>query len=324
MAHAFSTRWQRARFRREPMRCIHVARVGAAFACGLLVAAYFPNPHIVWMQISILAVMAAAPYTGNIATKVRERALGTLIGGLAGVAAVHIEHLSAEWVKFAIQTIGALTGTYMALGRYGGAALVGAVTLVMVANAGDIDTAVWRVFNVTLGAGIGLAFAYAIPTRAREHAAYLLADNIRDLRALYSGLAVRRQFDDEKADAVLNRGRQLRALIPVISRESRVDAASLGALLHGQRTVLGLLELMGDASADHPASDDATPANVDDVFRAIASHLPRLEEEGALPSADEPLGPMLAHRLDAPLLKTLLDHELALAAIAPALSGRAR
>lgn len=328
MTDAGSTRWQSARFDRAPMRYIHVARVGAAFVCGLLVAAYFPNPHIVWMQISILAVMAATPYTGNIAAKVRERALGTLIGGLAGVAAVHIDQMGAEWVRYAIQTIGALTGTYMALGRYGGAALVSAVTLVMVANAGDVGTAGWRVFNVTLGAGIALAFAHMIPTRAREHAAYLLADNIRDLHALYAGVDARREFDGKKVDAVLDRGRRLRALIPAISRESGIDTTALDALLHRQRVVLGLLELTGDDSADAAdvvdaaqVSDGIASATVDAAFRAIAAHLPHAQMPPL--AAGRPDERPTSHPLDARLLKALNDHERALAEIAPALVARA-
>lgn len=318
MASPLSPRWQRARFGRETMRYIHVARVGAAFVCGLLVAAYFPNPHIVWMQISILAVMAASPYTGNIATKVRERALGTLTGGLAGIAAVHVDAMAAEWVRFAIQTIGALTGTYLALGRRGGPALVGAITLVMVANAGDVDTALWRVFNVTLGAAIGLTFAYLIPTRAGEHALYLLADNIHDLHHLYATASVTGQIESADTDAVLNRGRQLRALIPAISRESRIDAAPLDAILHAQRSMLGLIELMADDSGSESrnASDDALPASIHAVFEATAARLPpspRAGKRNVAPAAR-------AHWLAPRLLQMLRDHERQLDALLPGLT----
>lgn len=320
MASTHAPRWQRSRFGRDPMRFIHVARVGAAFVCGLLFAAYFPNPHIVWMQISILAVMAASPYTGNIATKVRERALGTLIGGFVGVLAVHIDQLTAEWVRFSIQTFGALTGTYLALGRRGGPALVGAVTLVMVANAGDVDTAVWRVFNVTLGAGIGLAFAYLIPTRAGEHALYLLADNIHDLHHLYSIVSIDRQIESTYTDAVLTRGRQLRALIPAISRESGIDAAPLDAILHAQRSMLGLIELMADDSGTESgnASDDAPTTAIHAIFEATAARLP--PSPRAAKRAVATLA--RAHGLEPRLLQLLRDHQRSLDALLQALARK--
>lgn len=325
MASPHSPRWQRARFGRETMRYIHVARVGAAFVCGLLIAAHFPNPHIVWMQISILAVMAASPYTANIATKVRERALGTLIGGLVGVLAVHVDQLAAEWVRLAIQTLGALAGTYLALGRHGGPALVGAVTLVMVANAGDVDTAVWRVFNVTLGAGIGLAFAYLIPTRAGEHALYLLADNIHDLHHLYSIASIDRRIESADTDAVMNRGRQLRALIPAIRRESGIDAVPLDALLHAQRSMLGLIELMvmaDDSGSESGApSDDAATTAIHAVFEATAARLPpspRAAKRGTAPRAPLPR----AHWLEPRLLKLLRDHQRLLDALLPRLARK--
>ena len=244
--------WHRPRFRFEQAPLIHVLRVGGAFFVCLLIAALFPNPHSIWMLISVLAVMGSIQYTGSIVEKVWQRALGTLVGGLGGILAVFADRFVSPWGCAALELVVAVTASYLSIGRLGYMALVSGITMVMVANSGDLDIALWRMLNVALGVGVAQLFAYLVPSRASEHWFFLLGDNLRDEYLLYHDVAHGRGMTRARQEAVLLRGQKLRALLASASREVQVAGARLEGVLHAQRSVLALLEVMADESGAPP------------------------------------------------------------------------
>ena len=244
--------WRHPRFRFEQAALIHVLRVGGAFFVCLLIAALFPNPHSIWMLISVLAVMGSIQYTGSIVEKVWQRALGTLVGGVGGVLAVLVDRYISPWGCAALELTIAVTASYLSIGRLGYMALVSGITMVMMANSGDLYIALWRILNVALGVGVAQLFAYLIPSRASEHWFFLLGDNLRDEYRLYRGLAHGRGLERSLQEAVLLRGQKLRALLASASREAQIASARLEGVLHAQRSVLALLEVMAD-ECDAPA-----------------------------------------------------------------------
>ena len=110
--------WRRPRFRFEQAPLIHVLRVGGAFFVCLLIAALFPNPHSIWMLISVLAVMGAIQYTGSIVEKVWQRALGTLVGAVIlgvlsnGLVMLSVPYYAMDIIKGLVLAV-ALAITYI-------------------------------------------------------------------------------------------------------------------------------------------------------------------------------------------------------------------
>ena len=306
------TNWRQPRFRFEQATLFHVLRVGGAFLVCLLIAAAFPNPHAIWMMISVLAVMGSIQYPGSIVEKVGQRALGTLVGGLGGVLAVLLERYVSSWGCAALQLAIAVTASYLSIGRFGYAALVSGITMVMVANSGDLSVAFWRIVNVTLGVAVAQAFAYLIPSRAREHWFYLFADNLRDLYRLHREIARGQGLDRSLQQAILQRGQRLRALASSACREAHVDAVRLDGVLHAQRSLLALLEVMAEEglAGESRMACVGPPARVDAAFLSLLGRFDRFSPEPLDEALNAPVGPTLW--LERRLLRQLewLDCEL--------------
>ena len=307
------------RFRFEQAALFHVLRVGGAFLACLLIAAAFPNPHAIWMLISVLAVMGSVQYAGSIGEKAWQRALGTLIGGLGGVLAVVIDRYISPWGCAALELVIAVTASYLSIGRFGYAALVSGITMVMVANSGDLSIALWRMLNVSLGVGVAQAFSILVPSRACEHWFFVLGDNLRDLSLLYRGVAQGHGLNRPVQEAILLRGQKLRALASSACRETQVDGARLDRVLHGQRSALALLEVMADERtvwrrADGPASDGLS-SRIQAVFQRTLARFGLTPDRWAADADASAPGHWLEHNL----LQQLEQLDGELQALLPAL-----
>ena len=312
MSSEIIANWRHPRVRFEQAALFHVLRVGGAFFACLLIAAVFPNPHASWMLISVLAVMGSIQYAGSIGEKVWQRALGTLIGGLGGVLAVVVDRYISPWGCAALELTIAVTASYLSIGRFGYAALVSGITMVMVANSGDLSIALWRMLNVSLGVGVAQVLSILVPSRACEHWFFLLGDNLRDLSLLYRDIAQGRGLNRPVQEAVLLRGQKLRALAPSACRETQVGAASFDRVLHGQRSALALLEVMADEhtgllGADEPVRE-ASAARIQRAFARSLARFGLTPESWASEVGTDGAGHWLEHNL----LKQLeqLDDEL--------------
>ena len=304
--------WRHPRFRFEQAVLVHVLRVGGAFLVCLLIAAIFPNPHSIWMLISVLAVMGSIQFTGSIGEKVWQRALGTLVGGLGGVLAVLVDRYISPWGCAALELVIAVTASYLSIGRFGYAALVSGITMVMVANSGDLYIALWRMLNVCLGVGVAQVFATLIPSRACEHWFFLLGDNLRDLSLLYRGIAQGLGLNRQAQEAILLRGQKLRTLASSACRETNVDGALLESVLHGQRSVLALLEVMADEGNDgHPEcwpESDELSTRIQSVFLQTLARFGLAQDPWVVDAGATRTGRWLEHNLLQQL--TRLDAEL--------------
>jgi len=293
--------WRHPRFRFEQAGLFHVLRVGGAFLACLLIAAAFPNPHAIWMLISVLAVMGAIQYTGSIGEKVWQRAVGTLIGGLGGVLAVVVDRYISPWGCAALELVIAVTASYLSIGRFGYAALVSGITMVMVANSGDLYIALWRMLNVCLGVGVAQAFAILVPSRACEHWFFLLGDNFRDLSLLYRDIVCGQGLNRRAQESILLRGQKLRALASSACRETHLDGTLLDQVLHGQRSMLALLEVMADEcnvwhGVDGPAGD-GLPSRIQSAFERTLARFDLTPDRWAVDANASAAGHWLEHNL---------------------------
>jgi hypothetical protein len=112
----------------------------------------------------------------------------------------------------------------------------------------------------------------------------------------------------ERQEAVLLRGQKLRALLTSASREAQVAGARLEGVLHAQRSVLALLEVMADES-DAPAVEPL----LFEVRGAFLQILARFDLPAPdLPDEDSGSEQRPGHWLERKLLRQLawLDAEL--------------
>ena len=293
--------WRHPRFRFEQAALFHVLRVGGAFLTCLLIAAAFPNPHAIWMLISVLAVMGSVQYAGSIGEKVWQRALGTLIGGLGGVLAVLADRYISPWGCAALELVIAVTASYLSIGRFGYAALVSGITMVMVANSGDFHIALWRMLNVSLGVAVAQAFAILVPSRACEHWFFLLGDNFRDLSLLYRDIVRGQGLNRQAQESILLRGQKLRSLASSACRETHIDGALLEQVLHGQRSVLALLEVMADECNARRCADgsagDGLSSRIQGAFAQTLARFDLVAERVAVDANASAAGHWLEHNL---------------------------
>ncbi|AXE30862.1 hypothetical protein DK842_13760 [Chromobacterium phragmitis] len=310
-------------------RQVHVLRVASAFLAGLMLVLASRIPHGGWALVTILIVLGGAPHWGGVRRKAMERMGGSLLGALAGLAAI-VLHGASPWLCYAWMLAVVALSSWHAQGRGGYLALLTGITLVIVGGVGDepINEALWRSCNVLIGSLIGMAAAATLPLRALDSWRFLLADNLREAAMLYNRIARRLPVDGDAAlDQFNARLIRLRGLLASVTQESALTHRELDQVQRCQRGIWTLLDRMGEVSASTPAlAEDASPRRA--IVRTLlrASHALRFNQPQllaeSLPAADNPARmrePTHCHWLVAELSLTVEDLRTQLHAILPRL-----
>ncbi len=277
-------------------RHIHVARVALAFVCGLALNVCFAIPHGSWMLVTILIVLGGVPHWGSVRRKALQRMGGSLLGALAGLAAIWLLPFGAPLFYGWMLLIVALS-IWHAQGKGEYLALLTGFTMVIVAGLGDepMDAALWRSFNVLTGSVIGLAAAAILPLRAMDSWRFLLADNLREAALLYSRISRREISDNDDSLAQFNsRLLRMRGLLSAVAQESGIGSRRLDAIQRSQRSLCSLLDRMWEVAHQTPPLADAAQQRrliVRTLMRA--AHAMRFNQPAllaeALPPACDPL-----------------------------------
>ncbi|PLZ01577.1 FUSC family protein [Burkholderia sp. WAC0059] len=240
-------------YRYRNAKVIHSVRVGLAMLASILATTGIDIPHGIWASVTLLVVIGGLQHHGNIRKRAAERALGTLIGALIGLALIIVQVLTdvspLTWVLMSV--VAGVCG-YYAIGKPAYIALLTAITMCIVAGHGDnlIDTGLWRTLNVMIGIVIALAFSFALPLHATYSWRYGLADNLREFARIY-----RRVVSGEPVDAAAQtktfqrlgeRLVQLRGLMPSVAKEIDLPPAKLDEIQRLHRSLLSALEMMSD------------------------------------------------------------------------------
>jgi len=262
LARAVSSPYYRYRY----ARLLHAVRVGLAMLASILVTTGIDIPNGIWASVTVLIVIGGLQHHGNIRKRAVERAIGTVLGAVAGLLLLVQLHLIGSMpLMYLLMALAAGICGYFAIGRPGYIALLAAITICIVAGHGEstIDTGLWRMLNVLIGIGIALAFSFALPLYATYSWRYLLARNLRECARLYTRLATGEPVDStEQLAAFAALGQRLvklRSLMPSVAKEIDVPLKELESIQHLHRSILGALEMMSTATFAE-LRDEAMPA----------------------------------------------------------------
>ncbi len=241
-------------------KLIHAARVALSVLVSIALSTGLDIPHGEWSSITVLIVIGGLQHHGNIRKKAAERALGTTIGAVAGLALIVLQS-TLQWPLLTYLVISVLCGicAYYAIGKAGYIALLSAITMVIVAGHGDneIVDGLWRAVNVLVGIAIALAFSFALPLYATYSWRYKLADALRACAVVHARIVADKTVSDTahlKEMAALNALLvQMRSLMPWVSKETDITMAQLDAIQRSLRLVISSLEMLASVK---PADGD--------------------------------------------------------------------
>jgi uncharacterized membrane protein YccC len=261
-------------------KLIHAIRVAAALLASIALTTGINLPRGEWASITVLIVIGGLQHHGNIRKKAAERALGTLIGASGGLLLILVQsslHIPA--LTYSLMAIGCGVAAYFAIGSAGYIALLGAITMMIVAGHGDAEFSdgLWRTADVLIGIVIALVFSFALPLYATYSWRYKLADGLRDCARLFSRIVSGPSVvDDDTQKILIRQGAmlvQLRALMPSVAKEIDVPASQLEGIQRNLRGIVGALEML---TALHFDSTDVGVRA--DIAQALAIEDRRIRE----------------------------------------------
>jgi len=291
---------------------LHSIRVGLAFLTASLITVEFQLPHGIWASVSLLVVIGGLQHQGNIRKKAADRALGTFLGALIGLALVlQAYFIGSQHLTYTLMAITAGICAYHAVGKGGYLALLTAITMCIVAGQGNdsIEIGLWRTANVLIGIGIALAFSFALPLFATYSWRYALAKNLRRCAATYKRIMTGLPMTpDEQIVHFAELGQRLvtlRGLMPSVAKETGLPLAQLEEVQRQHRAILSALEMMASVtltgenlSLSHASSGNAElvagqmPRSLLQMARALRTGQPIAPARTLPADADVDHGPL--------------------------------
>jgi len=290
-------------------RLLHGVRVALAMLTSIVITTGIDIPHGIWASVSLLVVIGGLQHQGNIRQKAFERALGTALGAVIGLAWVaQYALIGSSALTYALLSITAGICGYHAIGKGGYIALLTAITMCIVAGHGEdsIGIGLWRTANVLAGIGIALLFSFAFPLHATYSWRHSLAMNLRGCarlcKRLLAGAPMTAEQQVEAFSTLSSRLVVLRGLMPSVAKESHIPLARLEEIQREHRSLMGALEMLAAATVaeampdPHAAGGQALRGEADAIRRRLLSLARALRSgrfEGLLaePAADEPAPP---------------------------------
>ncbi len=254
-------------FTNQHRRILHVMRVILALIIAYATTEPFELPHRGWALVSTVMVMGNLPHIGGVLDKGRQRLLGTLLGALWGLLLIAIP---LPWPG--LVPLGALAGiaavTWITfVKRYGYGGLMFAISLLLVIGGGtpELDTALWRGFNVLLGTLIGIGVTVLVlPHKATDLLRFALADHLDHMARLYHAHTSAGASPSLDTQELLKGCSKLlikqRGLVDAIHREHRLTRAELDELISLQRRMFSTIELLLETHWNTRAGHDRIDA----------------------------------------------------------------
>ncbi|MEZ9629479.1 FUSC family protein [Vibrio breoganii] len=167
-------------------RIVHGVRIAVAFVLTLIAATYFEVPERTWILITLFVVIGPISYLGNVLPRAWHRVLGTCLGAISGIIGIAISQYSLALMYLWCAVIIFLSA-YFALGKRPYVGILIGVTLAVTLGAGnaDVDVAMWRGVDVTIGCIIAVLFCLIYPQRAFIHWRLRIANTLKTLSKVY-------------------------------------------------------------------------------------------------------------------------------------------
>lgn len=230
-------------------RVVHGIRISVAFVLTLALTSYFQIPESTWILITLVVVIGPISYLGNVLPRAWHRTMGTIIGALSGITAI----LLGQWSMLAMYAwCGAVMfcSAYFALGKRPYVGLLIGITLAVTIGAGnhDIEVALWRGLDVTIGCVLAVLFCIIYPQRAFIHWRMRLGATLDRFAKVYqisTSLNMLEQPNLERYQQTLMKEMvTLRSLISPSVKESKLSAQLLEAIQVQLRNMLYSIELL--------------------------------------------------------------------------------
>jgi uncharacterized membrane protein YccC len=196
-------------------------------------------------------VLGGLQHHGNIRRKAVERALGTVIGAVAGLLVIVGQTAMAPVpVSYVVIPVACAVCGYHAIGKGGYIALLAAITIYIVAGHGGntIADGLWRTADVLVGIAMAMLFSFALPLYATYAWRNKLADALRGCARMHAALAGSRPIDKADLDKTMATLAtllvQMRSLMPSVNKETDISPAQLEAIQHSLRVCISMLELL--------------------------------------------------------------------------------
>ncbi|MEZ9707184.1 FUSC family protein [Vibrio breoganii] len=167
-------------------RIVHGVRIAVAFVLTLIAATYFEVPERTWILITLFVVIGPISYLGNVLPRAWHRVLGTSLGAISGIIGIAISQYSLALMYLWCAVIIFLSA-YFALGKRPYVGILIGITLAVTLGAAnaDVDVAMWRGVDVTLGCIIAVLFCLIYPQRAFIHWRLRIANTLKTLSKVY-------------------------------------------------------------------------------------------------------------------------------------------
>ena len=161
----------------------HAARVAVAVGATFAVGAIFQPPQAYWIVFTAIIVVQTS--VGGTITASIERLIGTIVGGLIGVAATYLRAKTALEEGIVISAAAAIAAFAAAVRPSLRVAPITTAIVLMggaAAHMGPITAAAWRVGEIGIGGVIGvLTTLLVFPARARRAVCQRAAQGMRQL-----------------------------------------------------------------------------------------------------------------------------------------------
>ena len=226
----------------------HAVRVSVAVGVAFAVGSLLQLPQSYWMVFT--AVIVVQTSIGGTITASLERLVGTVVGGLVGVAAAYVRTqtlLEEGLILSAAIAILAFAAAVRPSLRV--APITAAIVLVggSAAHADPLQTALWRVLEIGLGSAIGVAATLLVfPARAS-----------RTVRERVAGAC------EQLAEVIELYAK--RVLSPSVGEEERLHQAHLAT----RKSLAAVEQALAEAARER-ASGFSAPAMPDGLFRSLS------------------------------------------------------
>ncbi|GAB7219135.1 FUSC family protein [Vibrio comitans] len=167
-------------------RVVHGVRISIAFVITLIATTYLEVPERTWILITLFVVIGPISYLGNVLPRAWHRVLGTSLGAISGILGIAISQYSMLLMYLWCAAIIYLSA-YFALGKRPYVGILIGITLAVTLGAAnaDVDVAMWRGVDVTIGCIIAVLFCLIYPQRAFIHWRLRIGNTLNTLAKVY-------------------------------------------------------------------------------------------------------------------------------------------